>query len=83
MGLLSWIILGLLAGFIAKKLLPEVAGGGMFITLLLGVIGATVGGYLGSLIGFGDVTGLNLMSLLLAVFGAMVVLFVYKLMRRL
>ncbi len=82
MGLFSWIILGLLAGFLARRLLPGIASGGLLTTLVLGVVGALVGGYLGTLIGFGEVAGLDPVSLLLAVFGAVLVLAGYKLIRR-
>ena len=77
MGIISWIILGLLAGFIGSKIVNK-TGEGLFFDIALGVVGAVVGGYLVSLTGTEGVTGLNLWSLLVAVIGAIVVLLVYR-----
>lgn len=83
MGIIAWIILGLLAGAIAKAILPGAQGGGWLITLLLGVVGAVLGGFLGSAIfgvgleGFFDIT-----TWLLAIGGAIVVLLIYGLVTR-
>jgi uncharacterized membrane protein YeaQ/YmgE (transglycosylase-associated protein family) len=77
MGILSWVILGLIAGFIGSKIVNK-TGEGLFLDIALGVVGAIVGGYLFSLIGTEGVTGLNLWSLLVAVIGAIVVLLVYR-----
>jgi uncharacterized membrane protein YeaQ/YmgE (transglycosylase-associated protein family) len=77
MGLLSWLILGLIAGFIGSKIVNK-TGSGMIMDIVLGVVGAIVGGYIGNLIGVGGVTGLNIFSLVLAVIGAIVVLLVYR-----
>jgi len=77
MGIISWIILGLLAGFIGSKIVNK-PGEGLFLDIALGVVGAVVGGYLVSLTGTEGVTGLNLWSLLVAVIGAIVVLLVYR-----
>lgn len=81
MGILSWIILGLLAGILAKWLMPGRDGGGMIMTILLGIAGAFVGGWIGTRLGFGSVTGFNLGSLFTAVMGAMVLLFLFRLLR--
>lgn len=82
MGIFSWIVLGLLAGALAKLLMPGRDGGGWIVTILLGVAGAFVGGYLGSLLGLGGATdGINLGSLATATAGAFVLLFVYKLIK--
>ena len=78
MGMLSWIILGLVVGVLAKWIMPGKDPGGLIVTTLLGVAGAFVGGYLGSLVGLGSVSGFNLRSLLLAVGGAVLVLLVYR-----
>ena len=67
MGILSWILMGLIVGVIAKVVMPGPDPGGIFITILLGIGGAFVGGYVGSFLGLGSVTGFNLGSLLLAV----------------
>ncbi len=79
MGLISWILFGLIAGVIAKLLMPGDDPGGCIITVLLGVAGAAVGGYLGQVIfGAGDVTGFNVESFVTAVGGALVLLLVYR-----
>lgn len=78
MGILSWIILGLIAGALAKLIMPGKDGGGFFVTMALGIVGALLGGFLGGLIGFGSVQGLNPGSILTATAGAFIVLFVYK-----
>jgi len=77
MGIIAWIILGLIAGFIASKIVNK-TGEGFFLDIALGVIGALVGGFLFSLIGHEGVTGLNLWSLFVSVIGAIVVLLVYR-----
>jgi uncharacterized membrane protein YeaQ/YmgE (transglycosylase-associated protein family) len=77
MGILSWIILGLIAGFIGAKIVNR-QGQGFWLDILLGVIGAFVGGYLFSLFGKEGVTGLNLYSMLVAVAGSVVVLLIYN-----
>jgi uncharacterized membrane protein YeaQ/YmgE (transglycosylase-associated protein family) len=76
MSFLAWIVLGLLAGFIGSKIVNK-HGEGMLVDTLLGVAGAIVGGWLFSLFGASHVTGLNLYSLLVAVVGAVLVLFIY------
>jgi uncharacterized membrane protein YeaQ/YmgE (transglycosylase-associated protein family) len=81
MSILAWIILGLLAGFIGSKLVNK-QGEGMFLDIVLGVVGAVVGGWLFNKFGAVGVTGLNLYSLLVAVVGAVVVLLVYHALRR-
>lgn len=83
MGILAWIVLGLVAGALAKWLMPGNDGGGWFMTMLLGVAGAFVGGYLGSLIGVGVTGGgLNIASIGTATAGAFVLLFVYRLIKK-
>ncbi|QUJ66574.1 GlsB/YeaQ/YmgE family stress response membrane protein [Photobacterium sp. GJ3] len=78
MGIFSWIILGLIAGALAKWLMPGKDGGGWIITMALGVVGAFVGGWVGSLIGLGPVTGVNIGSIITATLGAFIVLLVYN-----
>ncbi len=78
MGLLSWIVFGLLAGIIAKFLMPGPDGGGIIITIVLGIVGAVVGGFIGSALGLGDVTGFNIRSFIIAVGGAILVLLLYR-----
>jgi uncharacterized membrane protein YeaQ/YmgE (transglycosylase-associated protein family) len=83
MGILAWIVLGLVAGALAKWLMPGNDGGGWFMTMLLGVAGAFVGGYLGSLIGVGVTGGgLNIASIGTATAGAFVLLFIYRLIKK-
>ncbi|WP_027252674.1 GlsB/YeaQ/YmgE family stress response membrane protein [Photobacterium halotolerans] len=78
MGIISWIILGLIAGALAKWLMPGKDGGGWIVTMALGIVGAFVGGWVGSLIGLGPVTGVNIGSLITATLGAFIVLLVYN-----
>ena len=78
MGVFSWIILGLIAGFIASKIVNR-TGSGLIVDLVLGVIGAAVGGFLVSgLFGMTGITGLNLWSIIVSVIGAIIVLWVYE-----
>ncbi len=81
MSIFAWIILGLLAGFIGSKLVNK-RGDGLFLDIVLGVVGAVVGGWLFNRFGAVGVTGLNVYSLLVAVIGAVVVLLVYHALRR-
>jgi uncharacterized membrane protein YeaQ/YmgE (transglycosylase-associated protein family) len=76
MGFLTWIILGLIAGFIGSKIVNK-TGEGLFLDIILGIIGAVVGGWLFSFFGMHGVTGVNLYSILVAVVGAIVVLWLY------
>ena len=78
MGLLSWIILGLVVGLLAKWIMPGPDPGGVIVTIILGVAGAFVGGFLGSLFGLGDVTGVNFGSLALATGGALLLLWAHR-----
>jgi len=82
-GILGWIILGLAAGAIAKLILPGRQGGGWLITLLLGVVGALLGGFLGSvLFGVGLEDFWSIQTWLLAIVGAIIVLLIYGLVTR-
>jgi uncharacterized membrane protein YeaQ/YmgE (transglycosylase-associated protein family) len=81
MGIISWIIFGLIAGILAKWIMPGKDGGGFIITVLLGVIGAVVGGWISTFFGFGRVDGFNVGSFVVAVIGALVVLFIYRKIR--
>lgn len=78
MGILSWIIMGLIVGALAKLLMPGKDPGGIIITILLGIAGAFLGGLVGTLLGLGTVTGFNLGSLLLAIGGAILLLVLYR-----
>jgi uncharacterized membrane protein YeaQ/YmgE (transglycosylase-associated protein family) len=81
MGFIAWIILGLISGFIASKIVNK-RGDGLLLDIILGIIGAFVGGWLFTTFGMAGVTGLNLYSMLVAVIGAVVVLVVYHALRR-
>lgn len=81
MPFLTWIVLGLIAGFIGSKLVNK-AGEGLILDIVLGIVGAVVGGWLFTTFGASGVTGLNLYSILVAVIGSVVVLFVYHMLRR-
>jgi uncharacterized membrane protein YeaQ/YmgE (transglycosylase-associated protein family) len=81
MGILAWILFGLIAGAVAKLIMPGSGPGGIFITILLGIVGAVVGGFIGNMLGFGDVNGFDFRSFMIAVFGALVLLFGYRAMR--
>jgi uncharacterized membrane protein YeaQ/YmgE (transglycosylase-associated protein family) len=77
MGIIAWIILGLIAGFIGSKIVNR-TGQGFFIDIALGVVGAIVGGFIFSMFGATGVTGLNIWSLIVAVIGAIIVLVAYR-----
>ncbi len=79
MSILAWIVLGLIAGFVASQVVNK-SGEGLLLDIVLGVVGAFVGGYLFTLFGAAPVTGLNLYSMLVAIVGAIVVLVVYHLL---
>ena len=78
MGIISWILLGLVVGVIAKWIHPGDDPGGMFVTIGIGIAGAFVGGFLSSQLGLGTVTGFNLGSLAIATGGAVLLLFGYR-----
>ena len=82
MGILAWILFGLVAGVIAKFLMPGDDPGGFIITIVLGIVGALVGGFIGTQIGFGDVSGFNVRSVALAVGGACLLLLIYRMVKR-
>ncbi|EJF4402642.1 GlsB/YeaQ/YmgE family stress response membrane protein [Salmonella enterica] len=83
MGIIAWIVFGLIAGVIAKLLMPGRDGGGFILTCILGIVGAVVGGWLATMFGIGgSISGFNLHSFLVAVVGASVVLVIFRLLRR-
>jgi uncharacterized membrane protein YeaQ/YmgE (transglycosylase-associated protein family) len=81
MSIISWIVLGLIAGFIGSKLVNK-TGEGLVLDIALGIVGAVIGGWLFSLFGMHGVTGLNIYSLIVAIVGAVVFLVVYHAIRR-
>jgi uncharacterized membrane protein YeaQ/YmgE (transglycosylase-associated protein family) len=78
MGIISWIVFGLIAGILAKLLMPGKDPGGMIVTSLIGIAGAMVGGFISTFLGYGDISGFDLRSLGLAIGGALVLLFAYR-----
>lgn len=82
MGILAWIIMGLLVGVVAKFIMPGKDPGGFIITILLGIAGAFLGGFIGSMLGLGEVTGFNIGSFLLATAGAILLLIIYRFLKR-
>jgi uncharacterized membrane protein YeaQ/YmgE (transglycosylase-associated protein family) len=81
MSIIAWIILGLIAGFIASKIVNK-QGEGLFLDIVLGIVGAIVGGWLFAFFGAAGVTGINLYSMVVAIIGAVIVLVVYHAIRR-
>jgi uncharacterized membrane protein YeaQ/YmgE (transglycosylase-associated protein family) len=82
MNILWWALFGLIAGAIAKWIMPGKGPGGIILTILLGIAGAIVGGFIGTQLGFGDISGFDIRSMLLAVGGGVLVLFIYGLATR-
>ncbi|MCI0442785.1 GlsB/YeaQ/YmgE family stress response membrane protein [bacterium] len=78
MGILSWILFGLIAGALGKWIMPGDDPGGIIVTILIGILGAVVGGFIGSLIGFGGISGFDFRSLIIAIVGALLCLFIYR-----
>jgi len=82
MGIFSWIVMGLIVGVLAKFILPGRDPGGIVVTILIGIVGAFLGGYIGSMLGLGAVTGFNLASILLATGGAILLLLLYRMIKK-
>lgn len=76
MSIIAWVILGLIAGFIASKIVNK-SGEGFLLDIVLGIVGAIVGGFIFNLFGAGGVTGFNLYSMVVAIIGAVIVLVIY------
>jgi uncharacterized membrane protein YeaQ/YmgE (transglycosylase-associated protein family) len=79
MGILSWIVVGLIAGLLAKLILPGDNPGGLIVTTVIGMVGAIVGGFVIGILGGAGATGFNVWSILVATLGAVILLFVYRL----
>jgi uncharacterized membrane protein YeaQ/YmgE (transglycosylase-associated protein family) len=82
MGILSWIVMGLIVGLLAKFIMPGKDPGGIIITILLGIAGAFVGGLIGSFLGLGSITGFNIGSFLLAIGGSILLLILYRFVKK-
>jgi uncharacterized membrane protein YeaQ/YmgE (transglycosylase-associated protein family) len=82
MGFISWILLGLIAGTLAKLIMPGKDPGGVIVTILIGIAGAMIGGFLGSFLGFGKVESFNFGGILIATAGALVLLALYHMFRK-
>ena len=81
MGIVAWLVMGLIAGFLASLLVNK-QGEGMFMDIILGIVGAVVGGFIAQFAGFSGITGFNIYSILIAVGGAVVVLVLYHALAR-
>jgi uncharacterized membrane protein YeaQ/YmgE (transglycosylase-associated protein family) len=81
MSLLAWIVLGLIAGFIASKIVNK-RGEGVLMDIILGIVGAVLGGWIFRLLGASGVTGLNIYSVIVAIIGAVIALSIYHAIHR-
>ena len=81
MGIISWVVFGLIAGVLAKIIMPGKDPGGFIVTILIGIAGAMVGGFISTALGYGDVDGFNLGSFATAIGGALLLLFGYRKIR--
>ena len=79
MGIIAWIVVGLIAGALAKLIMPGDDPGGIIVTILLGIVGAFVGGFVVNLLGGAGVSGFNLWSIVVATIGAIILLAIYRL----
>lgn len=82
MAILTWIIVGLIAGALGKFIVPGPDRGGILFTLVLGIVGALLGGWIGTLIGVGGLSGFDLRSILLATLGAVLLVIIVRLVTR-
>ena len=83
MGIVTWIVFGLIAGLLAKFIMPGKDPGGLVITIALGIVGAVVGGFVATQLGFGDISGFDIRSLAIAVGGALLLLAGYRFLKKL
>jgi uncharacterized membrane protein YeaQ/YmgE (transglycosylase-associated protein family) len=79
MGIIAWIVVGLIAGALAKLIMPGDDPGGIIVTILLGIVGAFIGGFVVNLLGGAGVSGFNLWSIVVATIGAIILLAIYRL----
>ena len=82
MGILSWIVFGLIAGALAKLIMPGDDPGGVIVTIIIGIVGAIIGGFIAVLLGYGDITGFDFRSFVIAIIGGLALLGGYRLLKR-
>ncbi len=82
MGIISWIFLGLIAGALAKFIMPGKDPGGFLVTILIGIVGGIVGGFLGTFIGLGKIESFDLGGIIIATAGAVILLIIYRIVRK-
>ncbi len=82
MSILAWIVLGLIAGAIAKWIMPGNDPGGLIVTMLIGIVGAFLGGFIGSTIAGTGLDGFSIQSIILAIIGAVLLLWIYRMATR-
>ncbi len=82
MSFLAWIVIGLIAGAIAKAIMPGNDPGGIIVTMIIGIVGAVIGGFLGSTLMGVPLSGFSIQTLLLAVVGSLVLLWIYRMATR-
>lgn len=82
MGIFSWIFLGLIAGALAKFIMPGKDPGGIFVTILIGIVGGVIGGFLGTFIGLGKVESFDIGGIFIATVGAIILLIIYRLVKK-
>jgi len=82
MGILAWVVFGLIAGALAKLIMPGKDPGGLIVTILIGIAGAILGGFIGSFLGFGGVSGFDPRSLGIAILGALLLLWLYRIVKK-
>ena len=82
MGILTWILVGLVAGIVAKWIMPGRDPGGLIVTILIGIAGGMIGGFIAAQLNLGSMTGFDIRSLIIAILGALLLLFVYRRLRR-
>ena len=78
MGIIAWIVLGLIAGVLAKLIMLGDDPGGIIVTILIGIVGGVLGGFIANLLGFGGVSGINIGSILWAILGSIILLALYR-----
>ncbi len=78
MGIIAWLVMGLIVGALAKWIMPGKDPGGVIVTIIIGIVGAMIGGWLSTLLGIGRVDGFNLGSIATATVGALILLWLYR-----